>query len=127
MAGSAVTLTRHKSYGVIRRLVYDCTADDADGSFPSTAIPVIEGGILALETNPGATAPTANYDVALTSGEGADRLAAAGLNRHTTNSEIALLATPAPVSADETLSLAITGNVVNSATTRVVILYTPGA
>lgn len=131
MAGTT-TLTTHKSFGAIRRLVIDFTADAADGSVPSLALPAIEGTLLALETNPGATAPTDNWDVALNDGEAVDRLHGAGANRDTANSELtpivfAATALHPPVAIDETLTLAISGNSVNSAVGRVIILYAPGA
>jgi hypothetical protein len=130
MAGT-ITLTSHKSFGLVRRLVVDWVADAADASVPALALPAIEGYLLAIETNPGATAPTANYDIALNDAEGVDRLLAAGQNRHTTTSEIANVVHTSSsnhpgVSVDETLTLAISGNAVNSATGRVVILYAPG-
>lgn len=131
MAGTT-TLTTHKSFGVVRRLVVDFTADAADATIPSLVLPPIEGFLLALETNPGATAPTDNWDVVLNDGEGVDRLLGVGANRDTANSEIAAVAFTSssmhsPVSIDETLTLAISGNAVNSATGRVVLLYSPGA
>lgn len=129
MAGTT-TLTSHKSFGTIRRLVVDWTADAADASVPSLAIPPIEGRILALETNPGGTAPTDNYDITLNDAEGGDRLCGVGSNRDTANTELAAVVFSStsvhpPVSIDEVLTLAISGNAVNSATGRVVILYAP--
>ena len=131
MAGT-ITLTSHKSFGAIRRLVVDWVADAADASVPSLVLPVIEGTLLALETNPGATAPTDNYDVAVTDGEGADRLHGAGANRDTATTELTPIVFTGtslhpPVSVDEALTLAISGNLVNSALGRVVIIYSPGA
>lgn len=131
MAGT-ITLTSHKSFGSVRRLLIDWVADAADASVPSLVLPVIEGELLALETNPGATAPTANYDIALNDAEGVDRLHGAGANRHTTTAELAAIvfagtALHPPVSVDEALTLAVTGNLVNSATGRVIIIYAPGA
>lgn len=130
MAGT-ITLTEHKAFGQVRRLVVDFVADAADGTIPNLALPSIEGTLLALETNPGATAPTDNWDIVANSGEGADRLCGAGSNRDTANSELAAVvfsgtSVHPPVSIDETLTLAISGNAVNSATGRVVILYSPG-
>lgn len=131
MAGTT-TLTTHKAFGLVRRLVVDWTADAADGSVPSLVLPSIEGFLVSIETNPGSTAPTDNYDIALNDAEGLDRLLGAGQNRDTATTEIAAIvftstsAHPA-VSIDEVLTLAISGNAVNSATGRVVIVYVPGA
>lgn len=131
MAGT-ITLTEHKAFGQVRRLVVDFVADAADGTIPNLALPAIEGTLLALETNPGATAPTDNWDIVANSGEGADRLCGVGSNRDTANSELAAIvfsgtSVHPPVAIDETLTLAISGNAVNSATGRVCILYAPGA
>lgn len=130
MAGT-ITLTSHKSFGTVRRLVVDWVADAADGTVPSLLLPVIEGTLLALETNPGATAPTDNYDVAVTDGEGVDRLHGAGANRDAANTELTPIvfsgtALHPPVSVDEALTLVVSGSVVNSALGRVVIFYAPG-
>lgn len=126
MAGTA-TYT-HKVFGRFRRIVVSLVADAADGSFPPTALPKIEGQLRELHTNPGTPAPTANYDVALNDGDGVDRLQAAGQNRHTANSEVvpvvfASTSQGPTVGSDETLTLAVTGNSVNSAVIVVTIVY----
>lgn len=128
MAGT-LTLT-HLQLGQVRRIEFSVVADAADGSIPATALPAIEGRLLALHTNPGATAPTANYDITLVDGDGLDRLQGVGANRHTTNSEQAAIvyATTSvhpPVSIEETLTLTFANNIVNSALITGAILYTP--
>lgn len=126
MAGTVVvTNTREGRIGRIRAV---CTADAADGSFPATTLPSFSGRLLALRTNPGATAPQANYDIALTDGDGIDRLQALGANRHTSTSEqVAIVYTGTaihpPVVWEDALSLAVTGNNVNSAITVIDLLY----
>jgi hypothetical protein len=129
MAGS-VTLTAHNQLGNIRALRYTCVADAADGSFPATALPKIEGKLLALETNPGATAPTDNYDVTLVDDDGLDVLQGAGANRDTANTEMAavLFASTSvhpPVDEWQTLTLTIANNAVNSAGIVITIFYAP--
>jgi hypothetical protein len=129
VAGS-ITTTHYGLGGAIRRLVFACTADAADGSFPDTALPKIEGRLLAIVTNPGATAPTALYDVTLEDADGADRLQGAGANRSATATEQAAIAYAStsihpPVDADETLTLKIANNAVNSALIGITIFYTP--
>src|SRR5688572_30152416 len=121
MAGT-VTLTAHKEFGSVRRLVYTATADAANGSFPDTVLPKIEGRLLELRTNPGATAPTDNYDITLEDGDALDRLQGAGANRDTANSEQAAIVFASSsvhpaVDVGETLTLKIAGNSVNSAGT----------
>jgi hypothetical protein len=49
--------------------------------------PTINGTILRVTFNPGATAPTDNYDVTLTDEDGIDVLGGQGANRDTANSE----------------------------------------
>lgn len=125
MAGT-VTCTKIED-GRYGRIVCTATADAADGSFPATTIPAFSGELLALRTNPGATAPTANYDMVLNDADGIDRLQGVGANRHTTNSEeVAVVRSGTaihPPVAGEALSLAITNNAVNSAVTVVTLVY----
>lgn len=128
MAGT-VTFT-HEDKGTIRRIIATCTADASDASFPATALPAFEGKLLALRTNPGATAPQANYDITLPDGDGVDRLQGVGANRHTSSSEevqVVYSGTsehPA-VGIDETLTLTLAGNNVNSAIAVVTLVYAP--
>lgn len=127
MAGT-VTIVHHGVQNNVGRIVATCTADAADGSYPATALPAFAGRLIALQTNPGAVAPTANYDITLPDGDAIDRLQGVGANRHTTNSEAALIvysgtAIHPPVHQSETLTLTIANNVVNSAVTVVAITY----
>lgn len=99
--------------------------DASDGSVPTLAIPM-SGFVKKVVTNPGSTAPTANYDIALGDPEDSalDALGAALQNRHTSNTEqvYPLLAgapgtvSSTPVFLAGTYTLAITNNSVNSAT-----------
>lgn len=119
--------------GNIRKITFTCTADASDGSFPSTVITTkFEGRLIALETNPGSTAPTDNYDIAITDGEGVDVLQGVGANRDTANSEVAQIVVSGTslrpvVDETDTLTLAITGNSVNSATVVITLYYALGA
>lgn len=128
MAGS-VTVT-HYELGVVRRIQVDWTADAADGSVPATALPAFEGRLLALVTNPGATAPTDNYDITLVDDEGADRLQGVGADRDTVNTEQVPVvysgsAVPPVVDEDETLTFTLANNAVNSAVGRALFYYSP--
>lgn len=130
---AAGTVTQeHQALGNIRRIVFTCTADAADGSFPATAVSVkFEGRLVSLETNPGSTAPTDDYDIVLTDAHGLDVLRGAGGNRDTANTEIAAVvfsSTSAHPMVDETdtLTLAISNNSVNSATVVIVLTYALG-
>ena len=118
MAGS-VTIS-HYTIGNVRRINFSVVADAAAATIPDTVLPKFQGRLLALHTNPGATAPTANYDITLIDGDGLDRLQSVGLNRHTTSSEqvpVVYTSTSVnpPVSVDETLTLTFANNAVNSA------------
>lgn len=118
MAGT-VTLS-HTTIGNVRRINFSVVADAADGSIPDTTLPKFQGRLLALHTNPGATAPTASYDITLEDGDGLDRLQGVGANRHTSNSEqvpVVYTSTSVhpPVNGGETLTLKFANNSVNSA------------
>jgi hypothetical protein len=110
--------------------VVDWTADAADATVPDTVLPAIDGRLAEVTTNPGAVAPTDNYNVLLIDGEGADRLQGLGMNRDTANTETAPVvysgsAVHPPAGSWEALTLKIAGNAVNSATGRVILVYTP--
>lgn len=127
MAG---TVTQsHVKRGPIGVVVLTCTADADDASYPSTDLTTkISGKLLALETDPGATAPTANYDIVLNDASGHDVLQGVGANRHASNTEKVQIVYSGtvihpPVSKYDTLTLAITGNSANSAVTVVKVYY----
>lgn len=121
----------HATIGNVRKVLVSCTADAADGSFPTTVLPAIEGRIISLATNPGATAPQANYDITLPDQHGHDVLQALGMNRHTSNTEkVAIFYTSTSshptVDESDTLTLTIAANNVNSAITVIEITYALG-
>lgn len=129
MAGT-VTLT-HSTLGNLRKITASCVADAADGSFPATALPAIEGRLLTLAVNPGATAPTDNYDITLVNQHGTDVLQGVGANRDTSNTEQAAIvysgtATHPAVDESDTLTLTIANNSVNSAITVIELTYALG-
>ena len=126
MAGT-ITPT-HNKRGPIGVIEYTCTADASDGSYPETETAAkISGNLMALETNPGATAPTANYDIVLDDAQGHDVLEGTGANRHTTNTEKATIAFGtyhgSPVAITDVLTLKITNNSVNSAVVVIRLYY----
>lgn len=130
MAGTITTT--HRQVGNIRKLAFACVADAADASFPTVVLPPIEGRLLAIETNPGSTAPTDNYDIAITDGEGHDVLQGVGQNRDTTNTERAPIVHTGTsihpvVDEGDVLTMAITNNAVNSAGLTVILYYALGA
>ena len=119
MAGT-VTQT-HVKRGPIGVITLTITADAADGSVPNTALTQkISGRIIALETNPGATAPTDNYDITLEDGDGHDVLEGVGANRDTATTEKANVifsgtSVHPPVAFSDTLTFKLANNSVNSA------------
>jgi len=125
MAGTVTTV--HQKLGRIRKIILTCTADASDGSFPDTTLPIIEGKILALRTNPGSTAPQDNYDITVEDGDAIDILQGVGANRDTSNSEGAAVvyatSVHPPVTITDTLTFKIANNNVNSAIVVATILY----
>ncbi|MGE0460904.1 MAG: hypothetical protein AB7Q16_06005 [Vicinamibacterales bacterium] len=132
LAAGTVTQT-HFRVGNIRKVVFACTADAANGSFPATAISVpIEGRLIQLITDPGATAPTDNYDITLVDGNGLDVLQGVGANRDTAVTEAAAIVFSGTsvhpvVDESDTLTLTIANNIVNSATLTVTLVYALGS
>jgi hypothetical protein len=102
-----------------QKVVVSFVADASDGSLPATEIGL--GGIVSkVVTNPGSTAPTDNYDIACgdPSDTALDVFGGALANRDTANTEQVypvVAGATMPVYAS-TCTLAITGNLVNSAT-----------
>jgi len=124
MAGT-ITVTDY-ALGNIHVLSCACVADAAAATFPDTVLPRVEGILWDLETNPGATQPTDDYDVTVIDAEGHDVLESAGLNRDTLNTEKVPIvyqqtATHPSVDATDVLTLKIANNAVNSAVTLIKI------
>lgn len=120
--------------GAIRKVIADWVSDDATGAVSGTT-KKITGTLIKGVTDPGATAPTDNYDIALTDEESVDVLAACQsdlTNRDTANSEQVYFlvkdaaGTPLaqslhPVVCDK-LTVAVT-NAGNSKTGQLVLYY----
>ena len=102
MAGSAFTTTYDDGqdgkgqHGSVKKILIDWTSDDTTGAVSGTTRK-ISGQLLKVITDPGAAAPTANYDITITDGEGVDVLSGLGgtggsppslANRHTSNTEV---------------------------------------
>jgi hypothetical protein len=108
------------------KLVVTWTASEVDGSFVSVTIPFYSGSYIThVVTDPGSTAPTDNYDITLTDTYGVDVMGGELTNRDTSNSEqvvpkIDTVFGSRMVEA-QGLTLAITGNIVNSATGTIAI------
>jgi hypothetical protein len=130
MAGT-VTVTRTEiktkyKGDLIEKITIDWTADAADGSVPNTSIDSLYGYVVKALTNPGATAPTSNYDIKLLDPDDSaiDALAGALDNRHTSNSEqVYPTASGAqiPVYLCGSYTFNLANNSVNSATGTVIL------
>lgn len=109
----------------VEKITIDATGDAADGSFPAKTITGMYGYVFKVVTNPGSTAPTANYDIVLNDPDDAGLDAMGGLiiNRHTSNGEQVYpnaSGATIPIFLCGDYSLAITNNSVNSATTKII-------
>ncbi len=128
MAGS--TTVTHYTLGHVRKLVVDFVGSASDGTIPDTVLPAFEGRLYELTTNPGAVAPTDNYDVTLIDDQGVDRLQGLGADRDTANTESLPLvysgSTIHPViSRADVLTMKFANQAVHSATGSVILLYGP--
>lgn len=125
---ASVVTQSHTARGPIGCVTFAVTAH-TDGTVTDTVVTTkISGKLLALQTNPGATAPQANYDIVINDQDGIDVLQGVGANRHTANSERAAIvysgtAIHPCVAMSDTLTLAISGNNVNGALTSIKLYY----
>jgi len=87
MAGS-VDIT-YKDHGPVRWVRWSWTSDGS-GDVSGTDTGDREGEILRWVTNPGATAPSANYDIVVNDEDGVDVAVGVLGNRHTSTSEQAV-------------------------------------
>lgn len=126
MAGT-VTQSFENQFDNVKIWRITWTADGSDGSVPATAstVPIV-GRLFHATTDPGATAPTDNYDITLVDAEGVD--AAQGLlaNRDTANTEDAAIVysgTGTHPRVNSKLTFTLANNAVNSATGECVVYY----
>jgi hypothetical protein len=87
MAGT-VTIT-YSETRTIKSVTWSWTSD-ASGDANGTATKSISGEVIRFVTNPGATAPSDNYDVVVNDADGVDIAAGCLANRDTANSEQAV-------------------------------------
>lgn len=128
MAGSVVWTfeeenLQNKNNSKIYRIAW--TADASDGSVPSTQSDSdIFGFIVRVVTNPGATAPTADYDITITDEDDVDVLGGEGADRSASASEqvIPMLGSSyGPCYVNSKLTFNLSNNSENSAVGEVVI------
>jgi hypothetical protein len=134
-AAGSVTVTTLNGSGDAIIVLFSWIGNATGGEVPSTSSSTVwptsyTGCVYAMETNPGAVAPTDNYDITLTDSDGVDLLGGQGANRDTANSEMV----PAKVGSvfgcaptQDAFTFNLSGNSVNSATGTVkVYIYEDG-
>jgi len=84
MAGS-VTIT-YSSHETVKYVQWSWTSD-ASGDVSGTDTTLVSGQVLRWATNPGSTAPSANYDIVVNDEDSIDIAAGGLVNRHTSTSE----------------------------------------
>lgn len=110
MANMVVTITEvvHTSPKMVK---FAWTSDDAAGTATGATTNYYSGKILGLATDPGATAPTDNYDITITDKNGLDVLIGAGANRDTADTEYVAEASLGSVVASQlTINVSNAGN-----------------
>ena len=106
----ACTITE-ETFGTVKKVTWAWTSA-ADGSVGAAAVSTTttnaySGKIEMLVTDPGATAPTDNWDLVISDEDGTDVLAGAGANRDTANTE-QVLAASVGIVANDTLTMLVT-------------------
>lgn len=107
MVGTVV-LTEETS-GSIKKLTAAWTST-AGGVASATGSKIFTGALLFMVTDPGATAPTDDYDVVINDDEGHDVLAGTGANRDTANTEYVTASMGAVVNSTLRLRVTAAGN-----------------
>lgn len=130
MAVGTVTVTQ-KRIGNVRQVIAAIVASSTDGSVPDTILPAFEGKLLAFATAPGATNPTANYDITVVDQFSYDVLEGVGANRSASAAQKAAIVysgtgTHPPVDEGDTLTLKVANNSVNSALVTITLYYALG-
>lgn len=119
MAGTVTVEESH--FGNVSKIKWTWTST-AGGAADLITTRSYYGEVLALVTDPGATAPTDDYDVTITDSEGYDVLQGAGANRDTANTETAVPAATSVAFGTLTLNVSNAGN----AKEGIAILYIKG-
>jgi hypothetical protein len=117
MAGTfAFSPNSNEAGRIVNSLTLEWTSDGSGAA--SVVSGDVRGVILRIVTNPGAAAPTDNYDATLTDADGIDVAAGLLANRHTTNSQSvwpvdSTSGLPFAVSGPLTLTIAAAGSAKN--------------
>lgn len=133
---ASMTFT-YEAFGPIVKVIADWTSA-ADGSAAGTTAVKVIGELVKAVTDPGATAPTANYDITITDEEGVDVLGAcedALADRHTSTTEqryffvLDTAATPLAQPIQPVVADKLTVTIANAGDSKVgqLILYVRGS
>ena len=126
MAASSA-IQNHYKLGGLHRLEIVWTAHTT-GAFTSLTTHQINGLVFGVETDPGTTAPTDNYNITLTDQYDLDIMGGSLTNRDTANTEFmqpynSVQGSYLSMPVHGALTLAISGNSQNGATGKVIIYY----
>lgn len=121
MATGTVTVTERR-IGKVDLIKWDWTST-AGGAASDVTTQAYNGKVVWLVTDPGATAPTDNWDLTITDDNGIDVLAGAGADRDTANTEYVASASLGAVATS-----VLTMNVTNAGNAKdgAVYLYIEG-
>lgn len=117
-AAGTVT-TAEITHTSVRKITFTWTSSSG-GAADATTTAAFDGRVIGLITDPGAAAPTDDYDLAITDADGHDVLLGAGANRDTVNTEYVTEGSLAGVAGSK-LTLAITN--AGNAKQGVVVLF----
>lgn len=113
----ACTLTEYNT-GTVKCIKFEWTTA-ADGTCTQETTERYDGQVIFVCTDPGATAPTDNYDIALNDLNTVDVLAGAAANRDTANTEYITAKENLGAVANSTLTMEIT----NAGDSKIGTLY----
>lgn len=107
MAGTVTV--EESQYGGISKIKWSWTST-AGGAADLATSKSYYGEVISLVTDPGATAPTDDYDITITDVEGYDVMQGAGANRDTANTETAVPAAKSVAFGKLTLNVTNAGD-----------------
>jgi hypothetical protein len=113
----AMVFTSEEPYHSVKHIYATWTSDSDGGATATTEFPY-DGALLFFVTDPGATAPTDNYDVAITDNNSVDVLAGKGADRDTSTTEYVLASDLGAVSSSK-----LTFTVTNAGESKVGVIH----
>jgi hypothetical protein len=119
---AAIISVEESSFEGISKVKWTWTSA-TDGTASLVTAKSYFGVVLSLRTDPGATAPTANYDITVTDADGFDVMQGAGADRHTSTSEDTSPASTSVAFGSLTINISNAGD----AKTGVAVLYIAGS